>query len=218
MRGSPSRRTHQEAFVDRNISELSGMSHFAVAGPSSTIVQPIPTLSHLTHLQTGTLFASVPSASNSPAMSPLLLDSPSLPSAMPSPTLSDLSFADSQKRKRLSRSASSHTLSRHAILEPWNSGKQERFDSRIARITAATNFPLSWIENPEVLAFFDEFIPGAKVPTRKVLTNQIIPSEVNKLRHQAMKIVSGSEVTIQCDGWTALNMHHYIAFMMTTSS
>jgi len=105
-----------------------------------------------------------------------------------------------------------------AIIEPWNPGKQERFDSRIARITAATNFPLSWIENPEVLAFFDEFIPGAKVPTRKVLTNWIIPKEVDKLRQQAMKIVSGSEVTIQCNGWTTLNTHHYIAFMMTAST
>ena len=152
-------------------------------------------------------------------MSPLFLDSPSLPSAVPSPTLSDLSFADLQKHRRLSHSASLHTLSRHvAIIEPWNPGKQERFDSRIARITAATNFPLSWIENPEVLAFFDEFIPGTKVPTRKVLTNWIIPNEVDKLHQQAMKIVSGSEVTIQCNGWTTLNTHHYIAFMMTAST
>ena len=212
-RGSPLRRTHQEAFGDSNMLPLPGMSQFAVAGPSSIpILQPIPT-----HLQTSALFS--PSASNSPAMSPLLLDSPSLPSAVPSPTPSDSSFADSQKRRRLSRSASSHTLSRHATaLEPWNPGKQERFESRIARITAAANFPLAWIENPEVLAFFDEFIPGAKVPTRKVLTNRIIPAEVDKLRRQAMKNVSGSEVTIQCDGWTALNTHHYIAFMMTTST
>jgi len=33
-----------------------------------------------------------------------------------------------------------------------------------------------------------------------------------------MKNVNGCEVTIQCDGWTALNTHHYIAFMMTTST
>jgi hypothetical protein len=104
------------------------------------------------------------------------------------------------------------------LLEPWNPGNQERFESHIARITAAANFPLAWVENPEVLAFFDKFIPAAKVPTRKVLTSCIIPAEVSKLRRQVMKDVVGCEVTIQCDGWTALNTHHYIAFMVTTSA
>ena len=218
-RGSPLRCTYQEAFGNSNIPPLPGMSHFTIAGPSSMpIVQPIPT--HLQSTETSALFA--PSASNSPAMwpmSPLLLDSPSLLSAIPSPTLSDSSFAGSQKHKHLSHSASSHTLSRHmAVLEPWNPGKQERFDSCIARATAAANLALSWTENPEILALFDKFVPGAKLPTQKVLTNRIIPTEVNKLHQQAMKNVSGSEVTIQCDGWTALNTHHYIAFMMTTST
>ena len=223
LKASPVRRTYQDAFGTNVMPPplpglpLAGRSQisnqFPVAGLSSApLAHPMPT-----HIHTSSLIA--PSGSNTPNMSPLIMDSPIPLSAAPSPTLSEASFADSQKRRRISRSISSHVLSRHATLpEPWNLGNQEHFESRIARITAATNFPLAWVENPEVLAFFDEFIPAAKVPTRKVLTTRIIPAEVGKLRRQAMKDVAGCEATIQCDGWTALNTHHYIAFMMTTSA
>ncbi|KAF8496685.1 ribonuclease H-like domain-containing protein [Russula emetica] len=42
------------------------------------------------------------------------------------------------------------------------------------------------------------------------------PSTI-RIRHASMKKTEGCEVTLQCDGWTGINNHHYIAFMMTTS-
>ncbi|KAF8478229.1 ribonuclease H-like domain-containing protein [Russula emetica] len=38
-----------------------------------------------------------------------------------------------------------------------------------------------------------------------------------RIRHASMRKTEGCEVTLQCDGWTGINNHHYIAFMMTTS-
>ncbi|KAF8498475.1 ribonuclease H-like domain-containing protein [Russula emetica] len=42
------------------------------------------------------------------------------------------------------------------------------------------------------------------------------PSTI-RIRHASMRKTEGCEVTLQCDGWTGINNHHYIAFMMTTS-
>src|SRR6202040_758673 len=70
------------------------------AGPSSMpLAHPMPT-----YLHTSLLFP-LP-GSNTPNMLPLIMDSLILPSAAPSPTLSDVSFADSQKRRRISCSIS----------------------------------------------------------------------------------------------------------------
>lgn len=87
----------------------------------------------------------------------------------------------------------------------------------MARLTASANFPPSWIENPEWLAFLDEFLPSAISPTRKALTTRIIPAEVQKIRQAAMKQTEGCDVTLQCNRWTGISDHHYVAFLMTTS-
>ena len=64
------------------------------------------------------------------------------------------------------------------------------------RLTTLANFPLSWVENPEWLAFCDKFIPGAISPTQKVLMQQIIPAEVKKIWLAAIKSAKGCEVTL----------------------
>jgi len=45
-----------------------------------------------------------------------------------------------------------------------------------------------------------------------------IPMEAKKFRDAAISRSRGLEVTIQCDGWSGINFHHYLAFMITTSS
>ncbi|KAK7059585.1 hypothetical protein R3P38DRAFT_2448634, partial [Favolaschia claudopus] len=58
---------------------------------------------------------------------------------------------------------------------PWSEGKQASFERGIARITASANFSLNWVENPEVLSFFQEHLPQANLPSRNVLTRRLIP-------------------------------------------
>lgn len=106
----------------------------------------------------------------------------------------------------------------HAILTggiPWSDARQRRFESLVARLTASANFSLSWVENPVFHTICDEFIPGAKPPTRKVLTKRLLPSEVEHYRNLTIKVTSGAEVTVQADGWTGINNHHLLAYMMT---
>jgi hypothetical protein len=85
----------------------------------------------------------------------------------------------------------------------------------MARITASAGFSLSWIDNPAWLDFLDEFLPAARSPSRKVLTNRIIPAALELYQAEAKAAAKGREATIQADGWTGINHHHLIAFMIT---
>lgn len=134
----------------------------------------------------------------------------------PSPVPSDLS-ASSRPSKRLRLSRQSSARNSQADLPVWSDAHQERFASRIARLTASCGFPFLWVDNPEWHAFCAEFIPGAQMIGRKSLANNWIPAEAGKYRKSAMERARGQEVTLQCDGWSGVNSHHYIAFMITTS-
>ncbi|KAJ2977735.1 hypothetical protein NUW54_g11382 [Trametes sanguinea] len=104
-----------------------------------------------------------------------------------------------------------------SALEPWNDARQALFESRLARLTASQGWALTWVQNVEWLDFCADFIPEALNPSRRVLGNRIIPAEVIKLRNAAQTACRGQLATVQCDGFTALNQHHLIAFMLTVN-
>lgn len=98
---------------------------------------------------------------------------------------------------------------------PWTSETQRRFESRIARVTASANIPLSWVDDPEVQAFFADFIPAARPISRRVLTSRLLPTELDAQRAILLPRIQGGEATLQCDGWSAGNFHHYTGFTLT---
>ncbi|KAI0755919.1 hypothetical protein BC629DRAFT_1296554 [Irpex lacteus] len=98
---------------------------------------------------------------------------------------------------------------------PWTSETQRRFESRIARVTASANIPLSWVDDPEVQAFFADFIPAARPISRRVLTSRLLPTELDAQRAVLLPRIEGGEATLQCDGWSAGNFHHYTGFTLT---
>ncbi|KIK20361.1 hypothetical protein PISMIDRAFT_24210 [Pisolithus microcarpus 441] len=87
----------------------------------------------------------------------------------------------------------------------------------MAWITASCGFPFSWVENLEWLGFLQEFIPQAEPVKRQSLANHWIPMEVAKFCREAKNHSQGLEGTLQYDGWSGINFHHFIAFMLTTS-
>ncbi|KAH6873589.1 hypothetical protein BKA70DRAFT_1379130 [Coprinopsis sp. MPI-PUGE-AT-0042] len=88
------------------------------------------------------------------------------------------------------------------------------FEEGLAEITVACGFPLSWLDNPRVIQFFDQWFPGAKLPSRKVVTGRIIPTLVKKSREQVIASIKGQSMTLQGDGWTGINQRHVVAFMV----
>ena len=147
----------------------------------------------------------------------------SLPSRAPSPSPTDStnwSYPSHPKRVRLSRSVSHSRppsfVEHESLQQPsWSTGDQALFEKSLARLTASAGFPLRWVENPEWQAFCEQWIPNAKIPSRKVLAQRIIPATLKEFKEAAKLHIRGSEVTATCDGWTGGNHHYFIAFMVT---
>jgi hypothetical protein len=57
-------------------------------------------------------------------------------------------------------------------------------------------------------------MPSAKSPSRKVLTQRLIPATLKTFKEAAKEQCRGLEGTVSYDGWTGDNHHHYIAFMV----
>ncbi|EKM49595.1 uncharacterized protein PHACADRAFT_106435, partial [Phanerochaete carnosa HHB-10118-sp] len=98
----------------------------------------------------------------------------------------------------------------------------EHFKQRLMCITASCGFPLTWLTNSEVLLFMQEFVHvTAVVPTRYTLTCQILPQTLADLRAErdrAIASLNHQNGTLQFDGWTAMNQHHYDTFMLSLTS
>ena len=100
----------------------------------------------------------------------------------------------------------------------WSINDQEDFGRYLARLTASAGFPFYWVENVKWLRFCQCFVPGAKPVKRRTLSSRLIPAECRQFREAAKIRLAGQEVTAQCDGWTGVNSHHIIAFMVTSAS
>lgn len=165
-------------------------------------------------------FTNVPSSAGpSPSSSSLLLTNPSplypySPHA-PSPlSMSPSINANPLKRARVGSipRQASFTFANAA----WTGDQQARFGKALARITASCGFPYRWVENPEWVKFLNEFLPFTQHISRRQLSDTLIPREVARYRNEAKKTCSGSLATLQCDGWSGINFHHFLAFMITT--
>ncbi|CDO74545.1 hypothetical protein BN946_scf184632.g2 [Trametes cinnabarina] len=147
-------------------------------------------------------------------------------------TPSPLAFGGSHSR--MGTRASGRTLSQHSShsrgrsgpypppaspspAADWTPAKQSRLESLITRLTSSANFALSWVQNPVWLTICDEFLPSFKPPTRRTLTSRLLRDEVKYFRSQAQQQTANAEATLQADGWTGINNHHLIAFMMNVN-
>jgi len=97
----------------------------------------------------------------------------------------------------------------------WLPDVQRKFEERIARLTASAGLPLSWVDNPEWIDFINDFLPSARSPSRKVLTNRLIPTIAQGYRDHTKTMARGKNVTLQADGWTGVNFHHLLALMIS---
>ncbi|KAF9456718.1 hypothetical protein BDZ94DRAFT_1177124 [Collybia nuda] len=102
-----------------------------------------------------------------------------------------------------------------ARIDDWTPFKQSHFERKIARVTASGGLPLSWVENLEVQSFFEEFVPGANLPSRSTLTRRLIPEAAAEFRVATISSSKGKNVTLQGDGWTGENKLHLEAFMIS---
>lgn len=138
---------------------------------------------------------------------------PSIVSTSTSSLAPSDSISLAPSRSRRSRVASFNSPAASPDMA-WSDARQMHFEERILRLTASAGLSLSWVENPEWLNLCTEFIPQAKSPSRKVLTQRLLPRTLAEMKKKTMERVSGQNATASCDGWTGENFHHYVAFMV----
>lgn len=171
--------------------------------------------SHLT-AQPTFQFTTTSSLGSSQSMYP-----PSTSSSVPSTRAPSPAFSDATQSSRPSKRArrSDLLLSVNQAAFPgydlgWSKGEQALFETSVARLTASAGLPFRWVENPEWLALCERFMPSAKNPSHKVLTQCLIPATLKTFKDNAKERCRGLEGTVSYDGWTGANHHHYIAFMV----
>lgn len=175
-----------------------------------------PALNSGLTLQSPSLFT-LPSPIVSAHQSPLL-------SALPSPITNDLAFPFKNHLSIQCDQGPALTLqppyADTAVQVPqvtWSPELQAIFETSIARLTASAGLTLSWVDNPEWINFTHLFLPWATSPSRKVLTTRLIPRAAKSYRQTAKQFSRDQNATIQADGWTGLNFHHLLAFMITVN-
>lgn len=129
-------------------------------------------------------------------------------STIDSPNL--VAFPSGPRKRRRDRTQSRPG---EQLVTPFSQGL---FETYIARITASAGLPLRWVENPQWLNFLSIFLPQAVPVSRKVLTKCLLPEQHQQYLSQVIDNIRRLDVTLQCDGWSGLNTHHYIVFRITT--
>ena len=172
------------------------------------------------YLQMTTLPSPTISALPSPQLSALpspLINALSLSHGNPYPLLyPDQSPAVSTPHSLHVEPVTSHMLQLTPLshLGDWSQALQVTFETQIARLTASAGLPLSWVDNPEWIDFIHQFLLAAKSPSRKVLTTRLIPRLAKSYRQIAKDSSKDQNATIQAEGWTGVNFHHLLAFMI----
>ncbi|KAI6038753.1 hypothetical protein EDC04DRAFT_2603676 [Pisolithus marmoratus] len=188
-----------------------------LGNPSSSLLSPVidPTL--LSSTVPGTLHSPAPSPGISPIPISIFLPSTTT-SCSGTPTVETLALPTALKHHHLSSQClpSGTPPPASGMVLQWSSTHQECSEHHIANITASCGFPFNWVENQAVRDFLDDLLPYASHLSSYQLTNCIVPQQVNHY-HQAAKDASkGCQGTLQTDGWTGINFHHLVAFMVTT--
>lgn len=96
----------------------------------------------------------------------------------------------------------------------WPPEFQRKFEERIVRLTASAGLPLYWVDNPEWIDLVNNFLPSARSPSRKVLTNCLTPAITKEYRDMKKVAARDQNTTLQADGWTGANFHHLLTFMI----
>ena len=189
--------------------------------PSTQPLWPLSTTGNLSTLQHSPQHSLMlppsvpPTRTCSPAVSTSSL------SALPSPYSGLMLSLDPSPQPSPGQSFSNHPTPRsrsQSILiddsSTWLPDFQKKFEERIARLTVSAGLPLSWVDNPEWIDFINDFVPSVRSPSRKVLTNRLIPAAAKNHRDMAKIAAKNQNTTLQADGWTGTNFHHLLAFMI----
>jgi len=72
----------------------------------------------------------------------------------------------------------------------------------LLQVTISCGFPLSWLNNPEVVELFKFLNPQIKLPDRKTLSNEILDNAVKEFDIKMLErlVLDRTGITLSFDG------------------
>lgn len=96
----------------------------------------------------------------------------------------------------------------------WSYELQEQFRSELCMLLIATNTAWWAVDHPYVRWWFSRWLPGARVPGRKLLSGGILDDLAKKVENEMKLKVGGKFGTGQCDGWKNISKTSLVASMI----
>jgi len=146
----------------------------------------------------------------------------------------EVNMNDSTNQQLLLRrdSISSHSslpslpsqCSNQETLDKWvcrslSTTENQKFHYLLLRVTVSCGFPLSWVNNSEVVELFKFLNPKIKLPDQKTLSTKILGNAVKELDKTMLEKLKLDRigVTMSFDGWTNVREQELMGTVLVTS-
>lgn len=132
--------------------------------------------------------------------------SESLPSTSTSITTTFLPPSSTKKSTPKQSQITSH------LFKAIAGNARQKIDLQLVKMIAADYQPFSIVESKEFQNLLKMFNPSYTLPSRKTVTNNLLPLLYNKVAEEVRaKLQTARAVTVTTDGWTSMSNESYIA-------
>jgi hypothetical protein len=106
-------------------------------------------------------------------------------------------------------------LTKQQCTEEWTASHQHEFSADLLKVFVSAGIPWNAASDPQMHLFFNKWVPGSKVPDRRVLAGRLLDTKVMEAESQMQKRMAGKLATGQCDGWKNVARASVVASMVT---
>src|SRR4051794_9815873 len=105
------------------------------------------------------------------------------------------------------------------IARSFSNTDKPKFHLHLLQVTISCGFPLSWVNNPEVIELFKFLNPQIKLPDRKTLSNEILNEAVKEFDVNMLEklVLDRIGITLSFDGWTNVREQELMGTVLTSS-
>jgi hypothetical protein len=150
----------------------------------------------------------VPSEIRAEALSPTDKDKENAP-----PSASNLAYPSNNQTRPLKKSKMGHATS--AVIFTSTAKRQRTFFEDLCKLFVSCGISWNALSNPEMRQFMGKWIPDVTLQDQRIISGQVLDSEVQKVENRVIGKVKGKMVTGKCDNWDNIAKTHVVTSMMT---
>lgn len=96
--------------------------------------------------------------------------------------------------------------------KPVSLNRSKQLDIQLVRLIVKEYQPFSVVDDPKFRKFVQMLCPGYKLPSRKTVSNSLIPQAYNKTKDEVNKKIDDAfAVCVTTDSWTSVNTSNFTA-------